>query len=160
MRPIWTLAFIWYPVSVSICQKITLTAFRTLRRAQPDNVKVSQVAYSVVGTVATIFHIHSLGAVWTHPGVFEGFFSLDLSRNASLKQQVLTFFKLDYLLTFLAVLTWAFGECTLRRKARPFQLLLAFVFGTSVFGPGAVLSAVWFRRERELNSMSPEKRVI
>ncbi|KAF6827013.1 hypothetical protein CMUS01_09198 [Colletotrichum musicola] len=140
VKSLWTLAFSLFPILVTACSQVMYTVSQFLSPSQAKGItphsEVSRTAlhvgYAVTGTLAAAAHVYTVALVILQPdGLLHGLFSLGHS-SPSLRENILTFLKLDYILTFSVLLTFGFGELP-------------------ILGPGGTTAIVWSLREDGLN---------
>ncbi|KAM4056689.1 hypothetical protein HRG_003557 [Hirsutella rhossiliensis] len=157
IKSLWVLMFALCPLNIAICTKTVGVTKRAFLPSSPKAATTTnagynalQLGYTTVGVVAAAFHAMTILQAIKHPGRFNGLFSLELYPEM-LRDKIMTFLKLDYLITFAALLTWAYSEVLAIRRGGSLMLLGMFVFGTLVFGPGATTAIAWSARETGLH---------
>ncbi|KAL0941317.1 FAD binding domain-containing protein [Colletotrichum truncatum] len=159
VKSLWTLAFSLFPILVTACSQVMYTVSQFLSPSQAKGItphsEVSRTAlhvgYAVTGTLAAAAHVYTVALVILQPdGLLHGLFSLGHS-SPSLRENILTFLKLDYILTFSVLLTFGFGELRMLHFVGSLKLAIYLILGTAMLGPGGTTAIVWSLREDGLN---------
>lgn len=160
-KSLWILSFMLSPIAIftsnKILQKVTRLCSSGVRgsptkvaKTMKSGYSAVQMSYLVVGGASAFAHAATLlYAAKQQNGLLSELFALDLRPN-TLRGQILTFLKFDYLITFSALLTWAWNELVQVCLMASSRAWLTIVAATLVFGPGAATAIVWSMREKAL----------
>lgn len=149
-KSLWALMFALCPLTIALCTR-AVRALLPRASTTKAGYNALQMGYGIVGAVAAAFHVVTVVKAIAQPAsLLAGLLSLELYPDM-LRDKILTFLKLDYLITFAALLTWAYSEVRDIYRGRPLLLLGMFAVGTVVVGPGATAAVACLVREAGLN---------
>jgi hypothetical protein len=153
---LWTLAFTLFPITTTLYS----CTFRWVVRQLPINISmegygytITQLGYSIIGLVAAVSHATAVSMALKYPDtLFKSLFSMNMFPG-SLQEKVLTFLKVDYLLTFIVLMTWMHAEMVGIHSIRRLQAASLLLVGSVILGPGATAAIAWSTREKALRNV-------